>query len=109
MAAAGPAGWPAALSRGRPALLPALGPGGLIDHPQERADGGVVLFRRLEVDVVTRRWDQDQPRAGDRRVQRLGDLPRRTYVLGAVDQQGRDGDRRQHREGRRWRMRSAWT
>src|SRR6476646_7595000 len=51
-----------------PALLPALGLRRVAHHPQERADGGVVLLRCLKVDVVTRRWDQRQPRAGDRRV-----------------------------------------
>jgi hypothetical protein len=50
-------------------LLPALGLCRLTCHPQERADGGVVLLRRLKVGVVTRCWDQNQPRAGDRRVQ----------------------------------------
>jgi hypothetical protein len=47
--------------RGCPALLPALGFRRLTHHPQERADGGVVLLRRFKVDVVTRRWDQNQP------------------------------------------------
>src|SRR5215472_11824137 len=80
-----------------PALLPAPGLRRLTHHRQERADGGVVVLRRLNVDVVTRGWDQDQPRAGDRRVQRLRDPPRRAYVLGAIDQQCRDSDRRQYR------------
>ena len=47
------------MSHGDVGLLPALGLRRVIDLPQERADGGVVLLRSLKIDVVTRPWDQD--------------------------------------------------